>query len=413
MAGDVCCRVPLPYHCNSVSLIMRIRKSSLGLAALVVVFGLLGLYNYVIQPMLLKKFILGAEPPPVAVSAERAKLESRSDTLTAVGSIQAVNGVDVAAELDGVVREILFSSGQMVKKGQALVRLDTETEAADVALYEATLANARKDYERTAKLVETQYASRAALDRAVAARDQAMAQLARARASLEKKTIRAPFSGRLGIRQINLGQYLSRGDAVVTLQAVDPIYATFPVPEQAIARIRTGQGVVVNVDTAPGTRFEGKITSIDAKVDEGTRNVTVQATLPNPDGLLTPGAFANVTVMSNDTTEVVVVPATAVSYSLYGDSVFVLKPAPKKQAPAGGANAETGDGGQSAGPVYVAERRAVKTGETQSGHAAILSGVQEGELVVTAGQLKLSDGGKAVLNNTIPLDTATTPLPRH
>lgn len=393
---------------------MRLRKSSIGLAALVIVFGLLGLYNYVIQPMLLKKFILGAEAPPVAVSAERAGLEGRSDTLSAVGSIQAVNGVDVAAELDGVVRDILFDSGQMVKKGQVLVRLDTETEAADVALYEAALANARKDYERTAKLVETQYASRAALDRAVAARDQAAAQLARARASLEKKTVRAPFSGRLGIRQINLGQYLSRGDAIVTLQAIDPIYATFPVPEQAIARIRAGQGVAVHVDTAPGTRFEGKITSIDAKVDEATRNVTVQATLPNPDGVLTPGAFANVTVLGRDTTEFVVIPATAVSYTLYGDSVYVLKPAPKAASTAGNANASTAAAdGKGAAEVYVAERRAVKTGETEGGNAAILAGLKEGELVVTAGQLKLSDGSKAVLNNAVPLDAAKAPLPRH
>lgn len=394
---------------------MRIRKSTIGLAALVVVFGLLGLYNYVVQPMLLKKFILGAEPPPVAVSAEAARTEVRSDTLSAVGSIQAVNGVDVSAELDGVVREILFDSGQMVKKGQVLVRLDTETEAADVALYQAALDNARKDYERTAKLVETQYASRAALDRAVAERDQAEAQLARARASLEKKTIRAPFSGRLGIRMINLGQYLNRGDAVVTLQAVDPIYATFPVPEQAIGRIQVGQPVTVTVDTAPGTRFSGKVSSIDAKVDEATRNVTVQATLPNPDGLLTPGAFANVSVAGQRQTEVVAISATAVSYSLYGDSIYVLKPAPAATKATGSANASTGaeGGGQAEQAVYVAERRAVKTGETENGRAAILEGLREGELVVTAGQLKLSDGGKAVLNNSIPLDASTAPLPRH
>lgn len=394
---------------------MRLRKSTLGLAALVVVFGLLGLYNYVIQPMMLEKFILGAEPPPVAVSAEAARLEQRNDTLTAVGSIQAVNGVDIAAEMDGVVREILFESGQMVKKGQVLVRLDTETEVADVALYEATLANARKDYERTAKLVETQYASRAALDRAVAARDQAMAQLARARASLDKKTIRAPFSGRLGIRQINLGQYLSKGQAVVTLQAVDPIYATFPVPEQALDRIRVGQIVNVSVDTAPGTRFEGKITSIDAKVNVDTRNVTVQATLPNPNGQLTPGAFANVIVQGSNVAEFVTIPATAVNHSLYGDSVYVLKPAPKAETASSGANASSGQTGSETAdqPVYVAERRTVTTGETDSGRAAILSGLKEGELVVVAGQLRLSEGSKAVLNNDVALDPTTTPLPRH
>lgn len=391
---------------------MRFRKSTLGLAALVIVFGLLGLYNYVIQPMLLKKFILEAEPAPAPVSAEAARVEDRSDSLTAIGTIQAINGVEVAAELDGVVREILFDSGQMVKKGQPLVRLDTETEAADVALYEAALANARKDYERTAKLVETQYASRAALDRAVAARDQAAAQLARARASLEKKTIRAPFSGRLGIRQINLGQYLARGDKVVTLQAVDPIYATFPVPEQSLTRIHTGQSLTVSVDSAPGRRFAGKVTSIDAKIDESTRNVTVQATLPNPDGVLTPGAFANVVVEGREVRQVVTVPATAITHSLYGDSIYVLKPAPKAKAASGGANAAPDDGSASK-PVYVAERRAVKTGDTQNGRIAVTEGLKEGELVVYAGQLKLRDGAKAVVDNSIPLDATNTPLPRH
>lgn len=395
---------------------MRLRKSTFGLVALAIVFGLLGLYNYVIQPMLLKKFILGAEPPPVVVAAEQARLEQRTDSVRAVGSIQAINGVDIAAEMDGVVREILFTSGQMVKKGQVLVRMDTETEAADVALYEATLANARKDLERTQKLVETQTASRAALDRAVAAHDEAKAQLARARASLDKKVIRAPFSGRIGIRQVNLGQFLSRGTPVVTLQAVDPIYATFPVPEQNIARIQLGQPVFIQVDAAPGTRFEGKITSIDAKVDESTRNVTVQATLPNPDGLLTPGAFANVTVQGSRQEDVVTVPATAVAYSLYGDSVYVLKPAPATKASSGSAQAAPAPaaGGQAAGDqtVYVAERRAVKTGETIKGHAAILSGVKPGETVVTAGQLKLHDGAKALINNAIALDPAS-PLPRN
>lgn len=394
---------------------MRFRKSTLGLAALVVVFGLLGLYNYVIQPMLLKKFILEAEPAPAPVSAEAARVEERSDSLTAIGTIQAVNGVDVAAELDGVVREILFESGQMVKKGQPLVRLDTETEAADVALYEAALANARKDYERTARLVETQYASRAALDRAVAARDQAAAQLARARASLEKKTIRAPFSGRIGIRQINLGQYLARGDKVVTLQAVDPIYATFPVPEQSLTRIHIGQPLTVTVDSAPGRRFDGKVTSIDAKIDEGTRNVTVQATLPNPDGALTPGAFASVTLAGREVRQVVTVPATAIIHSLYGDSVYVLKPAPKAKATSGSANAAPGNAAAQGAdrPVYVAERRAVKTGDTQNGRIAVTEGLKEGELVVYAGQLKLRDGAKAVVDNSIPLDATNTPLPRH
>ncbi|MGK2286660.1 efflux RND transporter periplasmic adaptor subunit [Pedomonas sp. V897] len=391
---------------------MRLRKSMIGLVALAVLFGLLGLYNYVILPKMLKEYLLGAEAPPVVVAAEEARLERRSDSLRAIGSIQAVNGVDIAAEVDGVVREILFQSGQMVKKGQVLVRMDTETEAADVALYEATLANAQKDLERTRKLAETQTASRAALDRAVAAHDEARAQLARARASLEKKLIRAPFSGRIGIRQINLGQYLSRGTTVVTLQAVDPIYATFPVPEQTIGRIRLGQSVFVSVDAAPDRRFEGKITSIDAKVDEGTRNISVQATLPNPDGVLTPGAFANVTIQGSEESEVVTVPATAVAYSLYGNTVYVLKPAPAPKA-SGEAQAAPANGAEADRPLYVAERRTVKTGETINGRAAILEGVKAGELVATAGQLKLSDGAKAMINNAISLDPAASPLPRN
>lgn len=393
---------------------MRLRKSTIGLVALAALFGLLGLYNYVIQPMMLKKFLLGAEPAPAVVAAEEARPERRSDSIRAVGSIQAINGVDIAAEVDGVVREILFESGQMVKKGQVLVRMDTETEAADVALYTATLANARKDLERTRRLVETQTASRAALDRAEAAHDEARAQLARAQASLDKKIIRAPFAGRIGIRRINLGQYLSRGTPVVTLQAVDPIYATFPVPEQTLARVQPGQTILVQVDAAPGRTFEGRITSIDAKVDESTRNVTVQATLPNPDGALTPGAFANVTIRGSQETEVVAVPATAVAYSLYGNTIYVLKPAPAAKA---GGEAQAAPAAQAPAEgnrtVYVAERRTVRTGETINGRTAILEGVKAGELVVTAGQLKLRDGAKAIINNAVSLDPAETPLPRN
>lgn len=390
---------------------MRLRKSTIGLAAIVILFGLLGVYNYVVQPMLLKKFILGAEPPPAIISAEAARTETWSDRITAVGSIEAVNGVDVTTEQAGVVREIAFQSGQTVRKGDVLVRLDSSTEEADVRLYEATLKNAQQDYERIKALVATQTASKAALDRALAARDQAAAQLARAKASLSKKVVRAPFSGRLGIRKVDLGQYINPGNPIVTLQAVDPIYATFPVPEQALNRIKTGQIVSVAVDTAPGRTFQGKITSIDARVDDATRNVTVQATLPNPSGVLTPGAFANVEITGSSKTDVVTVPATAVSYSLYGDTVFVLKPV--KAAAQPGAAQAAAPQAKTDEQVFAVERRTVKVGRSVNGRVAISQGLQPGDLVATAGQLKLRDGGKAVINNSIALDPAAKPLPRE
>lgn len=380
---------------------MRLRKSYIGLIVLAALFGLLGLYNYVIQPMLLEKFIRGAEQPPEVISAEAARTEQRIAAITAVGSVQAINGVDVAAEVGGVVRDIAFASGQAVAKGAVILRLDTTSEEADIRLYQATLKNAQQNLDRAVSLVGKGFVSQANVDNAIAARDQAQAQLQRARADLQKKVIRAPFAGRLGIRQVDLGQYVSPGTAIVTLQAVDPIYVTFFVPEQKLRALRGGQKIEARTDAAPGRVFGGTITSIDARIDEATRNIRVQATLPNPDGALTPGMFVNVAAIGQSVESVVTVPETAISYSLYGDSVFVLTPLANQMSE------------KPAGQIHAVERRTVTPGEVEGGRVAIVSGLRAGELVATAGLIKLRDGGKAVISNRIPLTPTPDKLPNY
>lgn len=380
---------------------MRLRKSYIGLIVLAALFGLLGLYNYVIQPMLLEKFIRGAEQPPAVISAEVARTEQRIAAITAVGSVQAINGVDVAAEVGGVVREIAFASGQAVAKGAVILRLDTTSEEADIRLYQATLKNAQQNLDRAVSLVGKGFVSQANVDNAIAARDQAQAQLQRARADLQKKVIRAPFAGRLGIRQVDLGHYVSPGTAIVTLQAVDPIYVTFFVPEQKLRALRSGQKIEARTDAVPGRVFGGTITSIDARIDEATRNIRVQATLPNADGALTPGMFVNVAAIGQSIESVVTVPETAISYSLYGDSVFVLTPVANQMSD------------KPAGQIHAVERRNVTPGEVEGGRVAIVSGLRAGELVATAGLIKLRDGGKAVISNRIALTPTPDKLPNY
>jgi membrane fusion protein, multidrug efflux system len=272
----------------------------------------------------------------------------------------------------------------------ALVRLNTSTEAADIRLFEAQLREANQQMARIQPLVQSGTLAKAALDRAVAARDSARAQVERARADLGKRVITAPFSGRLGIRQVQLGQYLNPGDPIVSLQAIDPIYVTFNLPEQKLGRVRAGQPVSVASDAYPGRIFTGQVTTVDARIDPASRNLMVQATLPNGDGALAPGMFANVTLANpQGAGQVVAVPETALSYSLSGDSVWVLKPS------------------QTAN-VFLAEQRAVKVGTSAEGWVEIQTGVKPGERVVTAGQNKLRAGGEVMINNAVSLAKPTT-----
>jgi membrane fusion protein (multidrug efflux system) len=283
-----------------------------------------------------------------------------------------------------------------VKAGETILKLDDSTERAQL---EAALADQRLkelNLTRGRELAQRGNMSQANLDQAIAQRDQAAAQVELIRAQIVQKTIVAPFSGRLGIRQVNLGQYLAAGAAIVTLQSIDPIFVNFTLPEREIPRLKVGQAVRVSVEGMPGRGFSGEITSLDAKVDEATRNLLIQATLANKDGALTPGMFARVTVELSEERGFIIVPETAVTFSLYGDSVYVVVPK-KDQAgqPALGADKK---------PALTFERRNVRVADRRAGQVGLAEGVKEGEQVITSGQLRLQPNSPVVIDERPALE---------
>src|SRR5438093_4248179 len=264
------------------------------------------------------------QPPPQAVTTIVAHQEEWSATLSAIGTVAAVQGVTVSADLPGTVERIAFESGYSVREGEVLALLDTRQEQAQLAAAEAQRDLARVNFDRMEGLLNERVISRSEFDRATAEQRQADARAGEIRAAIERKTIRAPFSGVLGIRRVNLGQYLSAGDALVTLQALNPIYVNFGVPQQAAGQMRNGRTVRITTDDLAGVAFTGRITAIDSVVDETTRNIQVQATLANPDGKLRPGMFVQSEVSLGDSRPVISLPASAISYAPFGDSVFVV-----------------------------------------------------------------------------------------
>src|SRR5437763_6383008 len=264
------------------------------------------------------------QPPPEAVTTIVAAQEQWPSTLSAIGTIAAVQGVTVSADLPGTVDRIGFDSGRSVREGEVLALLDTRQEQAQLAAAEAQRELARLNFERMQGLLDGRVISRAESDRATADSRQSDARAGEIRATIERKTIRAPFSGILGIRRVNLGQYLSGGDALVTLQSLNPIYVNFGVPEQAMADVRAGRAVRVTVGDLAGVEFSGRITAIDSVVNESTRNIQAQATLTNPEGRLRPGMFVQTAVVLGATGALIALPASAISYAPYGDSVFVV-----------------------------------------------------------------------------------------
>jgi membrane fusion protein (multidrug efflux system) len=273
-----------------------------------------------------------------------------------------------------------------------LVQLDISVELADLASAEATLREAEVAFKRVSDLLAKNVASEANVDTARAKRDTAMASVNRIKAVIAQKSILAPFAGRLGIRKVELGQYVSPGLALVTLQALDPIWVDFPMPEQNVGKLKQGDPIELTVGAFPSEVFKGMIASLDARVSQETRTLLTRGTLANPESKLLPGMFANVAVLAGAPVEVVTVPRTAVSYRLYGDSVYVVKP---EEAKAGEAQAAPSDG-----PVLVVERRFVKSGQVREDRVAILSGLKAGEQVVTTGQLKLDNGSRVRIDNS-------------
>lgn len=336
------------------------------------------------------------QPPPEAVTTIVAQEEEWPAALTAIGTTAAVQGVTVSADLPGIVERIAFQSGKGVREGDILVVLDTRQEQAQLAAAEAQRDLARVNFERMQDLVVDGAISRADYDRAAAEAKGTEARVGEIRATIARKTIRAPFSGILGIRQVNLGQYLSAGDAIVPLQSLHPIYVNFGVPQQDTAQVSLGRTLRVTVDDLSGTAFSGRVTAIDSVVNETTRNVQVQATVPNPNGTLRPGMFVQTAVVTGAKRSVMPLPASAVSYAPFGDSVFVV-----------------GDVTGPNGEVYRGVRQQFVTVDgTRGDQVAVVSGLKPGDEVVTSGVFKLRNGAAVTVNNTVQPHNNPAPRPK-
>ena len=361
--------------------------------ALVILLGAaggLGYFQMVMKPAMIKGFIQKAGQPTSSVAATQAKTETWTPTLTAIGSLRATQGVEIAPQVGGVVRAIKFESSQDIQKGALLVEIDDSTEQADLKANQAALRNAQATLDRQSKLVSGGNTTQASLDQATATRDQAAAAVERTKAIIAQKRIVAPFDGRLGIRRIDIGQYVSPGTPLVTLQKLDPIYVDFQAPEQYFARLAVGQTITLTVDAFGGKTFNGKVKFLDARISTDTRNFLVRGEIQNDEKKLLPGMFANVSVSAGSPREVVTLPRTAVVYSLYGDSVYVLKtPAPK---PGEAQAAQPQAGVKPSDALYEVERRFVRVGETHGDRVEIADGVKAGETVVSEGQVKLFPG---------------------
>ena len=373
--------------------------------------GGLSWFQFVFKPQMIRSFLSQMVPPAATVTAEAAKVEKWGEQLTSIGTLIASQGVDITTQVAGVVTEIFFDSGQDVAQGAKLVQLDVAVELADLASGKATLQEAEVAFQRQTDLINKRVTSEANLDTARAKRDTAEATVKRVEAVIAQKLILAPFSGRLGIRKVEKGQYVSAGPALTSLQALDPIRVDFPMPEQSIGKLRVGQSISLTVDAFPGQVFKGEIQSLDARVAQDTRTLLVRGLLPNPDPQrkLLPGMFANVVVLAGEPRDVVTVPRTAVTYSLYGDSVYVVK-ASDKPAPQGKAGGTAAP--QSSEPAFVADRRFVRTGEAREDRVAITEGLKADEQVITTGQLKLNPGASIRIDNTQPLQPVT-PRPKQ
>lgn len=368
---------------------------------LAVFLGGLAYFQIVFKPQMIRGFITKQTPPPVTVTAEIARAEQWIDRLAAIGTLVSIQGVDIASQVPGVITDVSFESGQTVEAGRLLIQLDVAVEEADLKSNRALLREAEIAFERQTDLLRKNVTSEANLDSARAKRDTAQAAVTKTAAVIAQKSLRAPFAGRLGIRRAEKGQYVSPGVALVTLQALDPIRVDFPVPEQALPRLRIGQTIELDVDSHPGVTFKGHVEALDARVQQDTRTLTVRGRLPNPELKLLPGMFANVAVLADKPVDVVTVPRTAVTYSLYGDSVYVIVPALPPQA---GAN-------QPDKPEpFAIERRFVKTGSVQGNRVAIAEGMKPGERIVTSGQIKLNPGSRVLISADNPLaPPAATP----
>jgi len=337
-------------------------------------------------------------PPPLPVNAAVVHRESWQSLLTSVGSLEAVQGVMVTAELTGKVVQIAFEPGTMVQAGAPLLQQDISSEKAQLRGAEAALDLAKVNLERLSKLLADEAIAQSQYDDAAAKFKEDAAQVDNIRAIIAKKTIRAPFAGRLGIRLVNLGQTLNEGDEIVSLQSLDPIFVNFLLPQQEVSQIQLGFRVQVTTDALPGQTIEGKVTAINPQVDSSTRNIRVQATVANSQEHLRPGMFVKVALVLPVQDKVLAIPATAVLYAPYGDSVFVVEEQKSEK---------DGQSGK------IVRQQFVRLGEKRGDFVSVVSGLQEGETVVSTGAFKLRSGQAVVVDNTLAPEFKLTPKPEE
>ena len=370
----------------------RITFAAIG-GILLVVVVLAGIKVAQIRAMIAmgKSFV----PPPETVSTAKVEVATWEAARAAIGSVVAVHGVTLGSEVTGTVREIFFDSGSFMKKGSVMVRMDTSIEQAQLESARADAELAKLTVERTRRLDKNGAVTTAELDAAEARAKQTVATVASLEATISKKTIRAPFDGRVAIRQVELGQILSSGTPIASLQSVSPIYVEFSLPQQSLADLKVGQKVRVRADIFPGASWEGKISVINPEVDVATRNVRMRGTFENADGRLTPGMFVNVEVLSNETQKVTLIPATAVIFAPYGDSVFAVE----EKADAKGK------------PGLIAHQKFVRLGDRRGDFVAVVSGLSPGETVVSTGAFKLRNGMAVTVNNALAPAPELAPKP--
>lgn len=354
----------------------------------VVLGGFFGFQAF--KASMIHKVLAAMANPPQSVSTTKAVVQPWQPQIHAVGSLRAVKGAELSLEVAGIVDKLDFTSGEDVQGGTELLKLRDTDDAAKLQALEATANLAQLTYNRDMKQLRAQTISQATLDSDMANLKNAQAQVEQQKAAVAKKTLRAPFSGHLGIRQVDVGQYLNAGTNVVTLQALDPIYLDFYLPQQSLAEVRVGQAVIAHVDTYPDQTFTGKIMAINPQVDPNLRNVQVRAVIDNPQHKLLPGMFATLDIDAGAQHEYVTLPQTAIAYNPYGSTVYLV---------------EHADGKLSARQTFVT------TGATRGDQVAVLTGIKAGQTVVTAGQIKLHNGSPVIINNTVQPTNAANPTP--
>ncbi len=374
------------------------------LIAVGLLFG--GIFGFqAFKTAMIKKFMAKLGNPTVTVSTVTATQQPWQSTLEAVGNLRAHRGANLSSQVAGIVAAIRFKSGQDVKKGQLLLDLSAKDDRAKLAALKVAENIARTTYERDLKQYQAQAISQQVLDNDKASLEQAQANVAQQQAVLDYKMIRAPFSGRLGIRQVDLGQYLSAGTTIVTLQALNPIYVDFYLPQQTLNEIGVGQKITARTDAFPGETFQGKIIAINPEVDTSTRNVKIRAEIKNPQRKLLTGMYATVDVTTGAPSDFITLPQTAITYNPYGNTVFLIT-SDKNKGKSGGKSGN-------AAPALTVRQEFVTTGATRGDQIQILKGVDVGDVIVSSGQLKLHNGTKVKINNTIQPSDNPNPTPQE